>query len=134
MAKATYLENAVINHFLRASTQLAPAAVYCGLFLGSTGSPPSDAGGGDEVDGNAYARQAVTFGAPAAGITKNSAQVTFPVATPAGWGTVSHFAIIDAATTGTGNYLYWGAFSTAKTVAVNDQLIISTSQLQITES
>lgn len=63
--------------------------------------------GGVEVSGGSYARQTVTFGAPAVGsnLSSSSAIVTFP--TPTGlWGVLTHFALMDAATGGNVRYAY----------------------------
>ena len=57
-------------------------------YVGLMSTDPTEAGGGTEVTGNGYARQAVTFGAiSGAGprTMSNSAKVTFPNATPAGY-------------------------------------------------
>src|SRR5688572_11335183 len=107
-AMSDYLEDALLNEVFRATAFAAPAAVYVGLFT----APPSDAGGGTEVAGGSYARQAVPFGAPSpSGTIKNSGDVTFPTAS-ADWGTITHFAIFDAAVAG--NMLVWGALTSSK--------------------
>ncbi len=120
-----YLENALLNSTLRGQAFTAPTAIYAALFT----SDPTDAGTGTEVSGGAYTRQAITFGAPSNGTCSNSADVLFPVATAA-WGTITHFAIYDAATGG--NLLYSGAFTTAKTIAMDDQLKLAAGNITIT--
>lgn len=127
--KTTFLSDALLNHVLRATDYAEPTTVYAGLFTAA----PTDAGGGTEVSGNAYARQAITFGAPAAGTGRrvtNSADVTFPVASGS-WGSVTHMGIFDALTTG--NLLYWAAVTTAKTIALNDQARFPSGQLIVDE-
>ena len=47
-----YLEDKIIDHILRAQAFTPPATIYVGLFTAA----PSDAGGGTEVSGGAYAR------------------------------------------------------------------------------
>ena len=54
------LEDKIINHFFRNSSQTSPTNVYMALYTAA----PSDAGGGTEVVGNGYARLAIPFGAP----------------------------------------------------------------------
>lgn len=124
--KTNYLENAVINHVLRNIALASPATVYVGLFTAA----PGEAGGGTEVSGGAYARQAVTFIAPVDGATENSADVTFPVAA-ANWGTITHFAIFDALTVG--NMLYHGTLTTARTVNSGDQAKFLAGALDVAE-
>lgn len=120
-----YLENALINHVLRATALTSPVAVYVALYT----SNPTDTDTGTEVTGGAYARQTVTFGVPSNGVATNSAQVTFPVAT-ASWGLVTHIGIRDAATLG--NLIVYGPLSTNKQIDIGDQFIIKTSSLSIT--
>ncbi len=85
---------------------------------------PTDAGGGTEVSGGAYARVAVApadsnWSAPDAtgGLTDNVADAVFPTPT-ANWGTVVSFGIFDRPTGG--NLLIHGALTTAKTVNNGD--------------
>jgi hypothetical protein len=123
MSKSNYLENAVIDHVLRG---VAFPALGTNLFVALFTAAPSDAGGGTEVTGGAYARVAVArattaWAAPAdnAGSqqTSNSAAVTFPTPT-ANWGTVVAIGIFDAATLG--NLLYHAALGTSRTINNGD--------------
>lgn len=113
MSFSDYLEDNLLDHTFRNTAFTSPAAVYMALFTVA----PTDAGGGTEVTGGSYARAAITFGAAADGAIANSAACTMPTAT-AGWGTVSHFAIFDAAAGG--NMLAWGPVGTAKPVVTDD--------------
>jgi len=122
---SNFLENALINATLRATTYTSVATVYVSLWT----SDPTDAGSGTEVSGGSYARTAVTFGAPSNGVTTNSADVTFPTAT-ASWGVVGWIGINDAATAG--NLLYHTALDTSKTIDSGDIFKISTGNLSVT--
>jgi hypothetical protein len=122
---SNYLENALINVTLRATTYTAPATVYVSLWT----SDPTDAGSGTEVSGGSYARTAVTFAAPSNGVTTNSADVTFPTCT-ASWGVVGWIGINDAATSG--NLLYHSPLDTSKTIDSGDIFKISTGNLSVT--
>lgn len=130
MAKTHYLSDRILNHVLRNTSFTPPATVYVALFTTAT----NKSGGGTEVSGGGYARQAVTFGVPGAGVdgrkVSNSAEVAFPVAT-ASWGTITHCAIFDAATGG--NMLYQGALEASKLVDINDQLKFAVGDLSIEE-
>jgi hypothetical protein len=130
MAKTHYLSDAVLNEVLRNVEYAQAATVYVALFT----TPTDKNGGGTEVSGGGYARQAVTFGAPGAGVdgrkVANSAEVAFPVAT-ADWGTITHVAIFDAASGG--NMLYQGAMEAAKTINTNDQLKFAVGDLSVEE-
>jgi len=77
--------------------------IYIALFTGA----PGEAGGGVEVAGGSYARAQLdpddaNWAAPVAGnaTTSNLAPVTFPDPS-ADWGSVTHWAVMDAATGGT---------------------------------
>ena len=122
---SNYLENALINGTLRATTFTAPAAVYVSLHT----ADPTDAGSGTEVTGGSYARQAATFGAPSNGASTTTADITYPQAT-AGYGTVTHIGIFDALTTG--NLLYHSPLNTSKTIETGDIFKITSGSLTVT--
>ena len=122
---SNYLENALINVTLRATSYTAPTTVYVALYT----TDPTDADTGTEVTGGSYARTAVTFAAPSNGVSLNSADVTFPTCTAA-WGTVTHVGLRDASTAG--NLLYHTALDTSKTIDTGDIFKISTGNLSVT--
>lgn len=126
--KSDYLEVKVLDYVLRNVAYTAPTTVYVALYTVA----PSDSGGGTEVSGNAYARQAATFSAAVsgAGTCSSSGDILFPVATPSNWGTIVAFGIFDAVTTG--NLLYWNTMTNV-TINANDQLKVASGNLVVTE-
>lgn len=124
-AMSNYLEDALINATLRNTAYSSPSTVYVGLFT----SDPTDAGTGTEVSGNAYARQAATFGAPSNGASTISSAIEFPQATGS-WGTVTHFGIYDALTSG--NLLYHGQLTASKAIDTGDVFKFAASALTVT--
>jgi len=126
MSKTNYLETQLLNHVLRAVPYSVPSSVYVALFTAA----PDDTGGGTEVTGGSYARQTVTFTAPAPDSVTNTADVNFPIAT-ADWGTIVAFAIMDAASSG--NMLYYANLSASRTVLTNDQFRFPAGQLSVSE-
>lgn len=120
-----YLENKLLDHSLGTNTFTKPTAVYLGLFTAA----PGEGGGGTEVSGGGYARQAVTFAAASGGTTSNSADITFPTAT-ANWGTITHVALFDASTGG--NMLYYGALTSSVVINSGQQFVILAGDLDIT--
>jgi hypothetical protein len=122
---SNYLENALINATLRATTYSSPAVVYVGLFT----SDPTDAGSGTEVSGGSYARRSVTFAAPSDGASASNADVTFAQAT-ATWGTITHVGLFDALTSG--NLLYHTALDASKLIETNDIFKINSGSLTVT--
>lgn len=139
-ALSDYLENKIVDHVLRATAYTAPVTVYVGLLTAA----PSDTGGGTEVSGNAYARVAITSGTAAwnntqgnttgastgtDGTIENAAVITFPTPTPAGWGTVTHFAVYDAATAG--NLLFYAALTASKVINAGDAVSFAAGALSL---
>ena len=120
-----YLENEILDHILGTGAYTMPTTVYVGLSTASL----NDDNSGTELSGSGYARQSATFSAASSGTTSNSAAIEFPAATGS-WGTVSHFGIYDAASSG--NLLIHGAFTTGKAIASGDILKIATGDLDIT--
>lgn len=137
-AMTDYLENKLIDELFRGQAYTFPAGLHVGLLTAA----PSDTGGGTEVSGNAYARQdlapsltnwAGTQGATTttastgnSGTTSNNVAITFPTPT-ASWGTVTHFGVWDAATSG--NLLVYGALNIAKTINQGDTVTFPISSL-----
>jgi len=121
---SNYLENALINATLRNTSYTSPTTTYLALYT----SDPTDADTGTEISGGSYARQAITFGAPANGTSTNSAAVEFPQAT-ADWGIISHVAIRDAVTSG--NLLFHTALDASKTINNGDVFKITTGNLSV---
>jgi hypothetical protein len=117
-----YAENKLLDHLLGRTSFTMPATVRVALFTTAT----TDAGGGTEVTGGAYARQPLTIDAASGGATQNSAEIVFPVAT-ANWGTISHVAIYDAATAG--NSLMHGALAASRIINTGEQLRIPVADL-----
>lgn len=127
-AMTDFLENKLADHLFRTTTYSQPATLAIALFTAA----PGETGGGTEVSGGSYARvannpangnwnatQGGTSGASSGtgGLVDNAGAITFPTPT-ANWGSVTHFAILDA--TSGGNMLIYGALAQAKTVNNGD--------------
>jgi len=126
MAEFTdFMENKIIDHMLRNQAYTPPSTVYLALFTSAT----DDSGGGTEVSGGSYARQAVTLTAASGGASENSADITFPQAT-ADWGTITHVALMDALTGG--NMLMHSPLDASKTVNSGDTFKINAGDLDVT--
>lgn len=126
--KTDYLEDAVLNHFLRPGNAVtAPTAVSLALF---TVAPADDGTGGTEVSGFDYARQTVTFGAPSSGTVANSSAITFPTANGGDWGTVVAAGIYDESS----NLLYHGTLASSKLIEDGDTISFAIGAVTVTES
>lgn len=128
-ALTDYAENRIIDWLLRGQTFTPPATVHVGLLTAA----PTDSSAGTEVSGGGYARVAVasslanwagtqssgstTASSGTSGTTSNNNAITFPAPT-ANWGSVTHFAVYDAASAG--NMLFFAALGTPKTINNGD--------------
>jgi hypothetical protein len=143
-AASNFLEAKILDHVLRFGTApyTAPSTVYVALFNNTSGNAIANLEAGvltDEVStsGTAYARQAVTFAAAAtnegtgATTIASNASVTFPTATGAGFGTVTHIALMDSDVEGSGNVTFYGALATSKSVGVDDTFSIASGALTV---
>lgn len=139
-ALSDYLENKILDHVLRGTAYTAPGTTYVGLLTAA----PGDAGGGTEVSGGSYARVGVTSssagwnntqnsGAGASsgtdGTIENAAAINYATPT-AGWGTVTHFGVYDAASAG--NLLFYAALSASKTINSGDTVSFAAGALTFT--
>ena len=109
-------ENEILDH-LFGKGAYTPPTIYVGL---STADPGDDGTGLAEPSGNGYARVATAaadWNAAAGGALDNANALEFPTATGS-WGTVTHFALFDAATDG--NLLAHGTLSQSKVIASGD--------------
>ena len=132
-AASNYLENKVLDHVLTATAYTQPAARYLALFTNTSTNAAANLEAGtltDEIStsGTAYAREVVTFAAASGGSSATNATVTFDAAT-ANWGTITHVAVMDAETSG--NVLFWGAVTTAKTIETGDTFQVSSGNLTV---
>lgn len=108
-------------------TTTALAHVYVGLCT----STPTDATGGTEVSGGSYARveSKSKWATPSAGSVATNAVVDFGTATGS-WGTITHFELWDASTSG--NRLGWGSLTASKTVGSGDSASCASGSLVMT--
>lgn len=104
MPISLYARNKLLDHIHGKAAYTAPTA-HIGL---STTTPSGTDTNVTEPVGNSYARvttSAATWDSSASGAITNAAAITFPTATGAGWGTVTHVVAYDAASGG--NLLWW---------------------------
>jgi hypothetical protein len=131
MSASNYLEDRVLNHVLRVTSFSQPAGLWLALFTGTAGENLESNIITNEVSGGSYARRSITFAAAVNGVSANSASIEFPVATAA-WGTITHVAILDSSSLGSGNVLFWGALGTPKTIGNTDLFQIGATHLTVT--
>jgi hypothetical protein len=124
MSFSNFLETEILDHVFANNAYTSPTNVYVSLH---TANPDEDASGA-EVSGGGYARQAASF-AVSGNTATTDAAVEYPTAT-AGYGTVTHVGVWDAASSG--NMLAYAALTASKTISTGDVFRIPTGDLDIT--
>jgi len=84
-----------------------------------------------EPSGNSYARvvtSSASWTTSSGGSLSNAGDITFPQATGS-WGTITHFALFDAASAG--NMLAHGALSQSKTITSGDTAKFAAGDLDV---
>jgi len=120
-------EAKVLDHVFGLATYTTPT-----LYLGVSTSDPTETGGGvSEPVGNGYARIATD---PAdwerfVNVVDNANELTFAEATGS-WGTITHFALYDAASAG--NLVIYGALTTARSISAATTLRFPATNLTFT--
>lgn len=100
-------------------------------FLALYTASPNAGGGGTEVSGGSYARQAISYSAIVSGSMSNSTAITYNGLPNA---TITHYGVLDAATGGT--LKGFGALNSPVTVVSGDQVQfpVGTHSISITGS
>ena len=126
MSFSDTFETHVLNYVFTATSVTRPTAWYLALF---TSNPADDASGTEvSTSGTAYARQSASF-TVSGDTASNSAAIEFPTAT-ASFGTVSHVAVFDAATSG--NMIAYAALTASKAIDTGDVFRVPSGDLDIT--
>jgi hypothetical protein len=119
-----YAEKACLDWLMGGATPTRPSARYLALFTAA----PGETGGGTEMSGGGYARQAVTCDATAlgAGTCSNSNALTFTISgvDPLPF---THGAIYDAVSGG--NELWYGPLTAQKDLGDGDSIVFAIGEL-----
>jgi len=124
MSLTNAFETTTLTWLFTTGSATRPTAWYLGLFT----SDPGEGGTGTEVSGGGYSREAVTF-TVSGNTATNSGAIEWDAAT-ASWGTVTHIAIMDAASGG--NMIASNALTTAKAIGTDDIIRVPAGDLDIT--
>lgn len=122
-----YLEDELLDHVFGKGS-FTPPTIYVAV---STADPLDGGSGLAEPSGNGYARVQTTgtdWNAASGGAIDNANAVTFNEATGS-WGTITHFALMDAASGG--NLLVHGALSTSKSISSGDTVKFVAGDLDV---
>ena len=110
-----YLEAEWLDHVFNAA-YTSPTNIYLALCTADPTDAATGASMNEVANANGYARTALSVGVAASRVVTQDADCQFPQASGGGWGTVTHWAIVDSNTYGGGNVLAHGAFGTSKTI------------------
>lgn len=124
---SNYAEDLVLDWLFTTNSATRPTSWYVGLFTVA----PGEGGGGTEVSGNAYVREAATFTVSGTAPTtaENSVAIEFPTATGT-WGTIVAAGVFDASTGG--NLIAFADLTASKTIQSGDVLRFNAGTLTIT--
>jgi len=131
MSQTFSMSNSILDHWFGLTSPTVPTNWYMGI---STSSISPDGSGISEPTSDPnYARVAianskVSFTTSSNGSLSNAVQFTFPESTIS-WGTITHFFLSDAATSG--NIKVYGALTASRTVESQTTLILAVGALQI---
>lgn len=135
MSFSNYAENAVLNSLFGKTSSFGALASAPSLYLAVMTAAADDTSTGSaltEPAGGAYARVAVPAGdwanASNGSITLAN-NVEFAEAT-GDWGTITHFALVDAATDG--NVILYGEALVSKSILAGDVLRFKAGELTVT--
>ena len=125
-----YAEAKILDHVFKIASFTQPSNLYVAL---STTTPVDDGSNVTEPVGNGYARTLCngwTRSGTSPTQVQNTAAVTFPTATGS-WGTLTHFVIYDASTSG--NPIAWGALGASQAITTNDIAQFAANALTVTQ-
>lgn len=118
MSATNAVEDIILNYLFNDTVPPVLGPVYLALFTADPGETASYAA---EVSGGSYARQLITFTtASGGGSVSNDSVIDTPIAT-ANWGTVTHFAIVNAASGSGGYMLVRGALASPQTINIGQK-------------
>jgi len=124
MSFSNTFETTVLTWVFTTGSATRPTAWHIALYTAA----PSDTGGGTEVSGGGYGRQAVTF-TISGNTASNNAAIEWDTATSS-FGTVTHVGVFDAASGG--NLIAYAALTTSKTIDTGDVFRLPSGDLDIT--
>ena len=123
---SNYAENELLDHVLKVGAYTPPTHIYIAL---STADPTDDASGLSEPSGGSYARILCDdWDTAASRAIQNTSSVEYVEATGS-WGTLTHFAIMDALTGG--NMLAYGSLSESKVISSGDTASFAAGAIDI---
>ena len=120
-------EQHLLQYSFNSNSLTRPTTLYLALH---TASPTDADSGANEISGNGYARQTITFGTVSGNTATSNATVTFPACTGSAWGNVTHCSIHTASTSGT--MICHSSLTSSKNIRVGDILQVQSGSISVT--
>lgn len=127
-----FLEAELLDHVFNAS-YTSPANIYLCLCTADPTDAATGASMSEVANSGSYQRTAISFGLAASRTVTQDANCVFPQATGS-WGTVTHWAICDNQTYGSGNVLAHGAFASGKSIVSGNTPSVASGQITVSFS
>tara|TARA_R110000868_G_scaffold404257_1_gene682236 strand:- start:149 stop:529 length:381 start_codon:yes stop_codon:yes gene_type:complete len=124
MSLSNIFETTTLNWLFTATSVTRPTAWYIALYTVA----PTDGGGGTEISGNAYVREAAAMSVTGDNAT-NTGAIEWPTASGT-WGTIVAVGVFDALSAG--NLIAYGNLTVSKTITSGDVFRIPAGDLDIT--
>lgn len=123
----SYAQNLMLNFVNNAVAVTRPTSWFAGLSLGA----PTSVSGSELTNNSGYTRQSAQIAGATSGSQSNSVAMTFgPVSTAYA---ISGIQIWDTqGSNNTGNMLWYGLLSVARTLASGDSLVVAAGALTFT--
>lgn len=126
-----YLANKLLDHIFKTTPYSQPTNIYVAVTTAAI--EDSDTGTTITEPGENYARkQHEAYDAAAAGASENTGEITFVTADGDGWGTITHFALVDALTLG--NILFHAAMDVPRNIGTGDTVQFEDGEMNLTVS
>jgi hypothetical protein len=127
-----FAEQALLDHVFNGAGQAytPPTNIYLALCTADPTDAATGASMNECANSGSYARTEITVGAASSRRVTQDALVTFPQASGS-WGTVTHWAIVDTNTYGSGNVLAHGAFATGKPVVSGNTPSVASTEVYV---
>lgn len=132
MSLSNLYETKVLKHLLGIETFTVPSTMHLALFSSNAGLETNDIGASTEISGGGYARLPVIasqLSVNATPVGTNTVKFEFDPTT-ANWATITHAALVDAATGG--NVIIWFQLTAAITPLSGNIVRIPIGNLSIT--
>lgn len=136
---SNYMENAILNCILRGVPMPTYPKTYIALFTSNPGEAGSPASEVSTTAWPAYVRRDAEQGgaigsgwtASVSGSSSNTNQIAYPAHNGAAAVTITHYAIMDAATGG--NMICYAPLQTARTVSPGDIFVFDVGAMTATQ-